>query len=265
MLSAEAAVQTRRTVESSQRRLNDDGPGAAEGIPEEIPSPVAGQIDQSRRHGLVEGCLVAHGAVATLVEAHAGGVQKDLADVLHDGKAELVGVARLRQPGQAVFGPQTVYGGLFHDGLAVGDAVALGIQAVALDGEGTVLGDEALQRDGLDTLIEGLETVDGKARQEDHHPLAHAQTHVGPGHSLKIAVKEDAAVLHTDIFHLHTAQLVAHQSLQPEQAGDCHCQSFHGYLRNAFYYFGDEISRRNHSHILRLSRKGRAKWRLEKL
>ena len=237
MLGAEAAVQARRTVESGQRRLDDDGPGAAEGVPEEIPSPVAGQIDQGRRHGLVEGRLIAHGAVAPLVEADAGGVQKDLADVLHDGKAELIGVARLRQPGQAVFGSQTVHGGLFHDGLAVGDAVELGIQAVALDGKGAVPGDEALQLDGLDALIEGLEAVGGKARQEDHHPFAHAQTHVGPGHGLKIAVKEDAAVLHADIFHLHAAQLVAHQSLQPEQAGDGHRQSFHGYLKSVLVYY----------------------------
>ena len=63
--------------------------------------------------------LVAHGAVAALVQADAGAVEEYLAQVLHDGKAQLVGLAGLGQPRQAVVRAEVVDGGFFDDGLDV--------------------------------------------------------------------------------------------------------------------------------------------------
>ena len=89
----------------------------------------------------------------------------------------------------------------------------LGIQAVALDGERALLRDKAFERDRLHALIQLLETPCGKTRKQEHHALAHAQTDIRTRHIRKIAVKKHAAVFYADIFQLHTAQLVADQSL----------------------------------------------------
>ena len=94
-------------------------PGAAERVPEEIAAAIAGQIHHGGGHGLVQRSLVAHGAVAALVQADAGAVEEDLAQVLHDGKAPAGQVAGLGQPRQAVVRAEVVDGGLFDDGLAV--------------------------------------------------------------------------------------------------------------------------------------------------
>ena len=42
------------------------------------------------------------------MEAGAGGIQKDLADVLHNGEADLIGLAGFGEPAQAVFRAQAV-------------------------------------------------------------------------------------------------------------------------------------------------------------
>ena len=171
--------------------------------------------------------LVADGAPTALVQAHAGGIQKDLADIFHDGKPELIGRAGLRQPAQTVVRRHAVDRRLFHDRLAVRHAVQLTVQTVALDGEGGILRKEPLERDGLDALIERLEGERLEARQKDHHALAHAQAQIGARHVGKVAVKEDPTILHAHVFHLHPAQLIAHQSFQPKQAGHRHRYAFH--------------------------------------
>lgn len=129
------AGKARRAVQRGQRRFDDDGAGAAERVPEEIAAAIAGKIHHGGGHGLVQRGLVAHGAVAALVQADAGAVEEDLTQVLHDGKAQLVGLAGLRQPRQAVVRAEMVDGGLFDDGLAVRHGVQLRIKAVALDGD----------------------------------------------------------------------------------------------------------------------------------
>ena len=57
---------------------------------------------------------------------------RDLADILHDREAELVRLARLGQPRQAVFRAEAVDGGLFGDGLDMSSAVRLFLKQVVI-------------------------------------------------------------------------------------------------------------------------------------
>ena len=83
-LRRKSAVQPRRAVQRGQCGFDHDRAGAAEGIPEEVPPTVAREIDQRGSHRLVQRRFIGDRAVAALVQARAGGVQKHLADVLHD-------------------------------------------------------------------------------------------------------------------------------------------------------------------------------------
>ena len=171
--------------------------------------------------------LVAHGAVAALVQADAGAVEEDLAQVLHDGKAQLVGLAGLGQPRQAVVRAEMVDGGLFDDGLAVRHGVQLRIKAVALDGERALARDEALERNGLHALIQLLKRPRREARQQDHDPLAHAQPDIRARQLGRAAREKHAAILDAHILHVHSPQLVAHEALKAKQARHGHCPTFH--------------------------------------
>ena len=140
--------------------------------------------------------------------------------VLQDRKAQLVEAAGLREPAQAVVPAQPVHRRLFHNGLTVGHGVQLAAEAVALDRKGAVLGNQLLQGDGFYGLIQVLKAVDVGTAQQNHHPLAHAAVEIGPGDGLGAAGEEHAPVLHPHLLHAQAAQLVAHQTLQPEQAGN---------------------------------------------
>ena len=126
-LRREPAAAAGGGVPGDQRRLDGNGAGAAEGVPQKFPSPVAGQLNHGGGQGLPQGRVVAHGAVAPLVKAGAGGVQIQLRPVVHDGELQLVLCPGLREPADAVFLPQTPGGGLFHDGLTVRDAHKLAV------------------------------------------------------------------------------------------------------------------------------------------
>ena len=126
-LGHERPVQPRRAVQRDHRCLDADGPRAAERIPEEIPPAVPGQIHHGGRHRLVQRRKIGLAAVAALVQAHAGGIEKQLHMILHDGKAQLVRFAGLRHPAEAVFLAQPGHGGFFDDGLAVRHGVQLAV------------------------------------------------------------------------------------------------------------------------------------------
>ena len=164
--------------------------------------------------------IVTHGAVAALVQAQAGGIQKHFTDVLHQREADLINGTGFRQPAQTVFGTQTIHSCLFHNGLAVGDGVQLAVQTVALDGELTILGDHILQRQRFDALVQLFKGLGLKATQQNHDTFAHPQTQIGFGHGIVSAGKKCPAVFHPDVFHLHALELIAHQSFQTEQAGN---------------------------------------------
>ena len=83
-LRGKAAVQTRRPVLCDQRGLNGNGAGAAEGIPEEFPAPIAGKLHHGGSQRLPQGRVVAHGTVAALMKARAGGIQIQRHLIVHD-------------------------------------------------------------------------------------------------------------------------------------------------------------------------------------
>ena len=198
--------------------VHHDGAAAAEGVPEEVPTPVAGQGHHGGGQGLPQGSVVAHGPVASLVEPRAAGIQEELALILHDGELELVEGSDLRQAFEPVVPAQPICSGLVDNGLAVGDGVELGVQAVALHGEFAVLGNVVLQGQGLDTLVEFLKAPGREAPQPQQDPFAHPQPQIGRGQGLDPAVEEDPAVLHPDVRHVQPAQFVPHQALQAEEA-----------------------------------------------
>ena len=176
----------------------------------------------------MEGSQVGHGPVAPLVEALAGGVEKDLAEVLHDGEMNLVDGTGLRQPAKAVLCAQAVHRRLLHDRLAVRHRVELTVQTVALDGEGALLRHEVLEGDALDALVQLLKGAGLKGGQQDHDPLAGAEAEVGPGHVGEGAVKKNAAVLGADVCHVEAAKLRGGQALQAEETGNAKSEVFHG-------------------------------------
>ena len=216
-LGGKPAVHARRPVFGDQRRLDGDGAGAAEGIPDKIPTPVTGQLHHGGGQGLPQGSVVALGTVAPLVKPRAGGVQVQLHPVVHDGKLELVFRAGFRQPGHAVLFAQPPGGGLLHNGLAVRHAHELTAQAVTLHRERPVLGDVVFQLRAVNPLKQLFKGGCLEIRQHQQHPLAGAQAHVGLGQRPLVSGKQHPAVLHPDVFHIQSAQLVAGNALQAEQ------------------------------------------------
>ena len=117
-------------------------------------------------------------------------------------------------------GPQPVRRRLLDDALAVGHAVELARQAVTLHREGPVRGDPLLQGRTFHALEKVLKAVHLELGQAEHDPLAHAAVEVGPGDVLGGAPEIHPPVHHLHLVHAEAAQLLAHQSLQPEQAGN---------------------------------------------
>ena len=112
------------------------------------------------------------------------------------------------------------YDCLFDDLLAVRHGVQGAVQTVALHGESPVFRDIPLPGDGLDPLEQLVEGAGGEAAHDQQHPFPEPGTDVGPGQARFIGIEIDPAVFRADIGHVHMAQLIAHQSLQPEQAGN---------------------------------------------
>ena len=240
-LGGEPAVHAGSLVPGDQRRLNGDGAAAAEAVPQEFPAPVVGQGNHGGGQGLPQGGVVAVGPVAPLVQPRAGGIQIQLHPVIHDGKLQLEFIARLRQPAHAVFFSQATAGRLLDDGLTVRHAHELAVQAVALHGERAVLGDIALQRAAVHALEQLLEAARREVRQDDQHPLAGAQAHIGLGHGPLVPGKQDTPVFHPDVLQAHSFQLVPRQALQAEQAGNgkfhlIHTSSYQGMILLFFRY-----------------------------
>ena len=218
--AAEAAVHTGGLVLCNEGSLNGNSTGAAEGVPYEVPAPVAGQLHHGGSQRLPQGGIIANGPVATLVQAGAGGIQKQLHPVIHDRELQLVLGTGFRQPGNAVLFAQPPGGRLLDDGLTVRYGHELGIQAVALHREIAVLGDKVLQIGLVDPLKQLFKGGGLEICQRQQHPLAGAQADIGPGHGGLVAGKQDAAIFHPDIFNVQPPQFVACQSFQAKQAGN---------------------------------------------
>jgi hypothetical protein len=147
------------------------------------------------------------------VQSGTGGIQHQRGHILHDGKLNLIDRTVFRQGLQAVFLSQPGRHRLFHDGLAGGDGVEGGIQAVSLDGEGPIQGDKLLPGQGPGPLEEGVEVPGQKAAQLDEHPLAGAQIQVEPGHISGRTQRRHPAVVRPDLLQTQPAQLVRRQPL----------------------------------------------------
>ena len=160
------------------------------------------------------------GPVAPLVESVAGGVQVHGCGVLDEGELDLIAVPGLRQGLAAVGLAKPLGSGLFHNGLAGGDGVELGGDGVALHRELPVPGDAILPGDGGYALKQRLEVRGREAGQLHQHPRAAAQVDVQPGDVCRAAVAVDPAVFRPDVFQVQPPQLVGHQGLQPEEAGN---------------------------------------------
>ena len=97
-----------------------------------VESVVRAQMRQSAhccRKSLLDRCFVCNRAIAALVQAHAGGVQRDHHLVMMDGKLDGAGRSALLKPVNAVGLLQAGNDRFFDDRLAVGDAVQLGFSA----------------------------------------------------------------------------------------------------------------------------------------
>ena len=220
LLGIEPAVQAGGAVFGDEGGLDGDGAAAAERVAERVFAPVAAQRHQRRRQRLPQGRFHAHGAVATLIQALAGGVQADGHIVLHDGEADLMLRPRLRELGYAVVGGHAVHHRLFDDALTGGDGVELGVDGVALHGEGGVQGQVFLPGHGLRALEQLLEAAGGEAGQHGDDPCAAAQVHVEAGAVCPSALAEDAAIFRLDIGKAQALDLVGYQFFQAQQAGD---------------------------------------------
>lgn len=181
-------------------------------------------------------------AIAALVQADTRRVEEDLTLVLHNGKPDLIGCARLRHPAEAVFLAEACDRRLFHDGLTIRHGVQLAVQTVALDGEGPVLRDEALEREGLDALKQIFKAHGAEMAKADHHALAHAAAEVDLCQIGKVSRKKYAPVFDADALAAEPLQLVAHEALQPEQTRYAEFQIFHlsnfaFFAASAAYYF----------------------------
>ena len=154
------------------------------------------------------------------MQARAGGIQEQLRPVVHQGELKLILGAGFRQPGYAVFFSQPSGSGLFHNGLAVRNAHKGAVQAVALYREGAVLGNIGFQRGIVNPLEQFFKGCGPEIRQDDEHPLAGAQAHIGLGQGPLVAGEQHPAVFHADVVHVQPPQLVSRQALQAKETGD---------------------------------------------
>ena len=167
--------------------------------------------------------------VAPLVQPVAGGIDAQGDPVLHDGELHLVQRPGLREPADAVHAFQPLHNGLFDDLLAVGHGEQLGIEAVALHGEGGVFGQQTLPGQGPGALKQRIKAQRIKAAQLDQHPFADAQVNIGSCQGGVVSRKIYPAVFRGHIVHVQPLQLVGDRSLQPQQTGDTQLV-FHDFL-----------------------------------
>ena len=223
LLGVKAPVQARGPVLGDESGLDGDGAAAAEGVPEGVLAPVAAEGHHGRGQGLPQGRLHAHCPVAPLVESRPRGVQVQGQLVAVEGKLDLILLPGLRQGLQAVFLPQAGGRRLFDHGLAGGDGVELGAEAVALYRELAVPGDIVLPGHRLHTLEELLKGPHRVPSHQEQHPLAAAQVEVQPGQLPQVPLAQHPAGLRPDLLQAQLSDFVCHQALQAEEAGHGKC------------------------------------------
>ena len=240
VLRGKAAVQTRGTVPGDQRRLDGDGAAAAEGIAERVAPVIMRELHHRGGQRLLERSRHADGAVAALVKPLAACVEAEHHLVLHDREADLIALAGLRQRLQPVGRPEPLDGRLLHDGLAGGDGVQRGVDGIARHGELALAGDPVLPAHGAGALKERFKIRRAEAREHEQHARTAAQIDVQPREVALLAAAQHTPVFHADVGKTELFHFIAHQALEPQQAGNGKLQ--HGvsiaFLFRFFQYSG---------------------------
>ncbi len=216
---SEVSFKAGGTVFGNQSRLNGYGAAAAEGVGEIFPASVAGKAYHCGGHSFLQRCGVMGGTVAALVETEAGGVDAKAGSVLHNGKLHLIERAGFIKPFDAVDLFKALHDCLFDYLLAVGNGEKLGVEAVALYGEGAVFGNEHLPGESLGALKKLVKAEGIKTAYFDEHALAYTKVYIGSGYVLLVAGEENAAVFRGNISHLHSAQLVGNGTFKTQKTG----------------------------------------------
>ena len=206
----------RRDVHGLQSPFNEKRPRPAEGVVQYAVPPDPGHVQNSRRQSLLDGSLGGVPPVPPLVEPRPGGVQENADPVLENLELDLMDRPGLLEPPHPVLLPEPLHGGLLDNGLAVRDAVELGLVGVPLHRKGVLPADEVLERQ-FPGPVEQLGEAPGlKLPQENEDPLRRAETEVGPGQHGKIPGKADAAVGGGDVLRVQPAELPGQDAFQAE-------------------------------------------------
>ena len=151
------------------------------------------------------------------MKSETGGVDAEAGSVLHNGKLHLIKRAAFIKPLNAVNFFKPLNDRLFYNLLAVGDGEELGVEAIALNGEGSVFGDEHLPGESLGAFEK---LVEGEGIERTHfyeHALADAQIYIGSCNVFLVAGEENAAVFGGNISHFHAAQLVCDRAFKTQK------------------------------------------------
>ena len=218
-LGGKAALEAGGDVHGLLSGLDEEGAAAAEGVFHEAVAADAAQVGDGSGQCLTDGGLHGVAAVAALVQAVAGGVQHDLADVLAEHEADLILRAGLGQAGGAVALHQALDHGLLDDALAGRHAGQLAVQRGAGDREGSVGGQQLFPVDGVDAVEQLVEGGGCVGVQEQHHALHGAEVEVGGGDHIRAAPEGQTAVADPDVLGADAAQLKVGRGLAPEKAG----------------------------------------------
>ena len=207
-------------VQRGQRCLDGNGTAAAEGIGKDLSTLPTAQFDHGCGQRLAQGGIVLLQLIAALVQRCAGGVQEDLAQIVHQGELDLVLGTGFLQPSDVISQFHTLNGSLFQNTLTVGHTMQLGVQGETLDGECIILAQPLFPMDGLHTLEQLVKGLGRIGCQTDEHALAAAQQHIGTGAVIQVTLKEYAAVFCLHVFKALVLQFVGYQTLYAHQAGD---------------------------------------------
>ena len=246
VLRGKAAVQARGTVPGDQRRLDGDGAAAAEGVAERVTSVVVRELHHRGGQRLLERSRYADGAVAALVKPLAARVEAEHHLVLHDREADLIALAGLRQRFKPIGRPEPLDDRLLHDGLAGGNGVQRGVDGIARHGELALAGDPVLPAHGAGALKERFKIRRAEAREHEQHARTAAQIDVQPREVALLAAAQHTPVFHADVGKTELFHFIAHQTLEPQQAGNGKLQ--HGVSIAFFFRFSsiaDAAQKRN--------------------
>ena len=157
------------------------------------------------------------------MQALAGGIQHDLADILAQHEADLVLRAGLGQNRGMMLVHQALDHSLFDDALAGRHAGELAVQGRAGHREGGIGGQQLFPGDAVHAVKQLIEGGSGVGVEEQHHALHRAQVQVGGSDHLRPARKGQAAIPYPDVLGPDAGQLKFRSCFAAKEAG---CDQF---------------------------------------